>query len=65
MKFKMSIHFVCDRMNDRRNTPAMSITKHQSIFNRLTTIHMSKLLRLKHSDTSNSDVPDQISIFYA
>jgi len=53
LKFKMSVHFVRDRMNDPRNTPAITITELQSIFNRLTTIHISKLLRLKHNDTFN------------
>lgn len=53
LKFKMSIHFVRDRMNDPRNTPSITVTELQSIFNKLTTIHISKLLRLKHNDTFN------------
>ena len=48
LSFKMSIHFVKDRMNDPRNTPNISVTELQGIFNRLTTIYISKLLKLKH-----------------
>ena len=53
LRFKMSVHFVKDRMNDPRNTPVITITELQSIFNRLTTIHINKLLALKHNDTFN------------
>ena len=53
LSFKMSIHFVKDRMNDPRNTPNISVTELQGIFNRLTTIYISKLLKLKHNDTFN------------
>lgn len=53
LRFKMSVHFVRDRMNDPRNNPAITITELRSIFNRLTTIHIGKLLRLKHNDSFN------------
>jgi hypothetical protein len=53
LRFKFSVHFVRDRMNDPRNDPAITITELQGIFNRLTTIHLSKLLRLQHNDTFN------------
>jgi hypothetical protein len=53
MSFKMSVHFVRDRMNDPRNTPSITITELQSIFNRLLTVHLSGLMRLNHNDTFN------------
>jgi hypothetical protein len=53
MSFKMSVHFVRDRMNDPRNTPTITITELQSIFNRLLTVHISALAKLKHNDTFN------------
>jgi hypothetical protein len=53
LKFKMSVHFVKDRMNHPRNTPSITITELQSIFNRLTSIYISQLMRLKHDDTFN------------
>lgn len=53
LKFKMSVHFVKDRMNHPRNTPAITITELQSVFNRLTTIYISQLMRLKHNDCFN------------
>jgi hypothetical protein len=53
MSFKMSVHFVKDRMNDPRNTPSITITELQSIFNRLLTVHISALSKLKHNDTFN------------
>lgn len=53
MSFKMSVHFVRDRMNDPRNTPPITITELQSIFNRVITVHISGLMRLKHNDTFN------------
>ena len=53
LRFKMSVHFVKDRMNHPRNNPAITITELQSIFNRLTTVYISQLLRLKHNDTFN------------
>ena len=53
LSFKMSVHFVKDRMNDPRNNPNITFTELQGIFNRLTTIHISKLIRLNHHDTFN------------
>jgi len=53
LKFKMSVHFVKDRMNHPRNTPAITITELQGIFNRLTTVYISQLMRLKHNDSFN------------
>ena len=53
LKFKMSVHFVKDRMNHPRNTPTITMTELQGIFNRLTTIYISQLMRLKHNDTFN------------
>lgn len=53
LKFKMSVHFVKDRMNHPRNTPTITITKTQGIFNRLTTIYLSQLMRLNHNDSFN------------
>lgn len=53
LSFKMSVHFVKDRMNHPRNNPNITITELKGIFNRLTTIHLSKLLRLNHHDTFN------------
>jgi len=53
LRFKMSVHFVRDRMNDPRNTPAITITELQGIFSRLTTVYLSKLMLLKHDDTFN------------
>jgi len=53
LSFKMSVHFVRDRMNDRRNNPEITITELQGIFNRLTTIHIGKLMTLENNDTFN------------
>lgn len=53
LRFKMSVHFVKDRMNDPRNTPAITITELQGIFNRLTTVYLSRLMRLEHNDSFN------------
>ncbi len=53
LRFKMSVHFVRDRMNDPRNTPPITITELQGIFNRLTTVYISKLMALKNNDTFN------------
>jgi len=53
MSFKMSVHFVKDRMNDPGNTPSITITELQSIFNQLLTVHISALSKLKHNDTFN------------
>ena len=53
MSFKMSVHFVKDRMNDPRNTPSITVTELQSIFNRVCTRHISCLAALKHNDTFN------------
>ena len=53
LRFKMSIHFVRDRINDKRNNPPITITELQGIFDRLTTIHISKLLTLKHEESFN------------
>jgi len=53
LRFKMSVHFVRDRMNDPRNTPSITITELQGIFNRLTTVYISKLMALKSNDTFN------------
>lgn len=53
MSFKMSVYFVRDRMNDPRNIPPINITELHSIFNRLLTVHISGLMRLKHNDTFN------------
>ncbi len=53
LRFKMSVHFVKDRMNDPRNTPAITITELQGIFNRLTTVYLSQLMRLEHNDSFN------------
>ena len=53
LSFKMSVHFVKDRMNHPRNIPNITITELHSIFNRLTTIYIGKLTRLKNNDTFN------------
>jgi hypothetical protein len=53
LKFKMSVHFIKDRMNDTRNNPAISITELQGIFNRLTTVYLSQLIRMEHQATFN------------
>lgn len=53
LKFKMSVHFVRDRMNHPRNNPSITITELQSIFNRLTTIYIGKLLALKDKQSFN------------
>ena len=53
LSFKMSVHFVKDRMNHPRNNPNITITELHSVFNRLTTVYISKLIRLKHHDTFN------------
>jgi hypothetical protein len=53
LSFKMSVHFVKDRMNHPRNNPNITITELHGIFNRLTTVYLSKLIRLKHHDTFN------------
>jgi len=53
MRFKMSVHFVKDRMNHPRNIPPITITELYSIFNRLINVHISKLAALKHNDTFN------------
>lgn len=43
MSFKMSKHFVKDRMNDSRNTPMIMIAELNSIFNRLTARHKENI----------------------
>ena len=53
LSFKMSVHFVKDRMNHPRNNPNITFTELQSIFNRLTTVYISKLIKLSHNDTFN------------
>ena len=53
LRFKMSVHFVRDRVNDSRNTPAITLTELQGIFFRLTSIHLGKLLTIKHNQTFN------------
>ena len=53
LRFKMSVHFVRDRINDPRNTPAITLTELQGIFFRLTSIHLGKLLKVKHGETFN------------
>ncbi len=53
MLFRMSVHFVKDRVNHPRNKPAITITELQSIFNRLLIVHISALSKLKHNDTFN------------
>jgi hypothetical protein len=53
LRFKMSVHFTRDRMNDKRNNPPINITELQGIFDRLTTVHIGKLLALKHLDSFN------------
>ncbi|KPZ57487.1 MULTISPECIES: hypothetical protein [unclassified Pseudoalteromonas] len=53
MSFKMSKHFVKDRMNDSRNTPMIMIAELNSIFNRLTARHKENILNLKHNSTFN------------
>ncbi len=53
LKFKMSVHFVKDRMNHPRNNPAITVTELQGIFNRLTTIYLSQLMRLSHNSSFN------------
>ena len=53
LRFKMSVHFVKDRMNDPRNTPAITITELQGIFNRLITVYVSQLMRLEHNESFN------------
>ena len=53
LTFKMSVHFVKDRMNHPRNVPNITITELHSIFNRLTTVYIGKLVKLKHHDTFN------------
>lgn len=53
LSFKMSVHFVKDRMNHPRNNPHITFTELQIIFNRLTTVHIGKLLKLNHNDSFN------------
>nr|WP_193988733.1 hypothetical protein [Lelliottia steviae] len=53
MSFKLSKHFVKDRMNDTRNNPLIMIAELNSIFNRLTTLHVGALKKLNHNDTFN------------
>jgi len=53
LSFKISVHFVRDRMNDPRSIPEITITELHSIFSRLTTVYIGKLIRLKHHDTFN------------
>jgi len=53
LRFKMSVHFVKDRINDPRNTPEITITELQGIFFRLTSVHLGKLLTVKHNETFN------------
>ena len=45
LRFKMSVHFVWDRINDPRNTPEITLTELQGIFLRLTSIHLGRLLK--------------------
>ncbi len=53
MSFKLSKHFVKDRMNDTRNNPLIMIAELNSIFNRLTALHVGALKKLSHNDTFN------------
>ncbi|MGY5744832.1 hypothetical protein, partial [Vibrio cincinnatiensis] len=53
MSFKLSKHFVKDRMNDSRNNPLIMIAELNSIFNRLTALHLESLKKLKHHDSFN------------
>lgn len=53
MSFKLSKHFVDDRVNDPRNTPAILIAELNSIFNRLTSRYTQDIQRLKHNATFN------------
>jgi len=53
LRFKMSVHFVRDRVNDPRNTPPITLTELQGIFFRLTSIHLGRLLKVKHNQTFN------------
>ncbi|HDN9509410.1 TPA: hypothetical protein P2L25_004662 [Aeromonas salmonicida] len=46
-------HFVKDRMNDSRNNPLIMIAELNSIFNRLTALHLESLKKLKHHDSFN------------
>ncbi|MCW8933447.1 MAG: hypothetical protein OQK98_01865 [Gammaproteobacteria bacterium] len=50
----MSVHFVKDSMNDPGNTPSITITELQSIFNRLLTVHISALAKL-HAVSGHGD----------
>lgn len=53
LSFKMSIHFIKDRMNHPRNVPGITLTELHSIFNKLTTIYIGKLTKLNNNDTFN------------
>jgi hypothetical protein len=53
LSFKMSVHFVRDRMNHPRNIPSINIVELRSIFNRLAVRYKGKLLKLKNSSTFN------------
>ena len=53
MSFKMSVHFVRDRINDPRNIPLIQISELSSIFNRLMAVHKQAILKLNHNDTFN------------
>ena len=53
MSFKMSVHFVRDRINDPRNVPLIQISELSSIFNRLMAVHKQAILKLNHNDTFN------------
>ncbi|HCM0830408.1 hypothetical protein HJ170_23005 [Vibrio parahaemolyticus] len=53
MSFKLSKHFVKDRMNDTRHNPLIMIAELNSIFNRLTALHVGALKKLSHNDTFN------------
>jgi hypothetical protein len=53
MSFKMSVHFVKDRMNDIRNNPMIQIAELRAIFNRLMVLHKQKIAQLKHNQSFN------------
>ncbi|BCG17468.1 hypothetical protein HLBS07_13200 [Vibrio alginolyticus] len=53
MSFKSSKHFVKDRMNGIRNNLLIIITELNSIFNRLTVLHVEVLKKLSYNDTFN------------
>ena len=51
--FALTVHFSCDRINDPRNHPAITLAELEDIFDRLIALHLQTLWVLGDGDTYN------------